>query len=477
MSENTIYCGDCLFVMKHDLLDRNLKVDLIYLDPPFFTGKTQGKKPKNERKEAELIRELVCDYDEEEKKFISDFGVYNRDDITKILKQMWNPAAMEVSFQDSKKFWGTKSYDNAPVWMRHIADDDKRIEFASYLWYMYERLEMCKKVLKDTGSIYLHCDEKASHYLKMIMDEVFGFENFRSEIIWCYTGPGSPNMKQFNRKHDTIFWYSNGKSWTFNKEDILLPYKGGSPHSGGFIEKDGMGINPEEYTKGKVPETWWADIAIAVRSSKERLGYPTQKPEALLERIIKASSNEGDLVLDPFCGCGTAIVTAHKLGRQWIGIDVNPLSCIVMKRRFRQPSVKPKISLRKYKVVMWLNQLTKSEFASKFEEWVNDFYRAKKPSPDRGIDGITPDGVPIQTKDFKVKYDVVAEFESNIQDHSEVPKPVTRGMIVSYEGFDEKAMSKVSQIERRGIKIELKTVEKMFEDAGADMKIEMGDYD
>jgi len=171
-----------------------------------------------------------------------------------------------------------------------------------------------------------------SHYLKLLLDCIFGEKNFRNEIVWCYTGPGSPKMRQFNRKHDTILWYSKGMAWIFNANDTRVPHKDGGPHTGGYgIDKE----LAEKYgKKGKIPETWW-NIAIAPRRKKEYVGFPTQKPLALLERIIKASSNEGDMVLDAFCGCATACVAAEKLGRQWIGIDTGVKAYTLVQTRIK----------------------------------------------------------------------------------------------------------------------------------------------
>ncbi len=206
----------------------------------------------------------------------------------------------------------------------------------AYLAFMVSRLAEIWRLLKPNGSVYLHCDPHASHYLKILMDVIFGAENFRNEIVWCYTGPGSPKMRQFNRKHDNILWYSKGKTWTFNKDDVRIPHKGGKPHAGGFAGGRRSIGDPYYEQTGKIPETWWTDIAVAVRSSKERLGYPTQKPLKLLERIIKASSNPGDIVLDPFCGCGTALDAAHGLSRHWVGIDLTVLALEPMERRLRE---------------------------------------------------------------------------------------------------------------------------------------------
>ena len=177
------------------------------------------------------------------------------------------------------------------------------------------------------------------------MDSLFGHQNFRNEIVWCYTGPGSPKMRQFNRKHDTIFWYSVSETWTFNGNAVRLPHVDGGPHVGGFVGGTTQGIDAdtsEEYgVKGKIPETWWPQekgngLAITPRQKKQYVGYPTQKPIALLERIIKASSNEGDVVLDPFCGCATALVASEKLDRQWTGIDISPKAAELVRVRMNR---------------------------------------------------------------------------------------------------------------------------------------------
>ncbi|MDR0565795.1 MAG: site-specific DNA-methyltransferase, partial [Prevotellaceae bacterium] len=245
MCINRLILGDSFEVLKS--MDSDA-VDLIYLDPPFFSNRSY-----------EVI---------------------------------WGDEGEVRSFQDR--------------WAGGIDH---------YIAWLKERVVEMHRVLKPTGSIFLHCDWHADAYIRVeILDKIFGRNNFRNEIIWCYTGPGSPYMRQLNRKHDIIFWYSKSdKHWRFNKEQILMAYKGGSPHSGGFVENDGTRLSPDDYTKGKVPEDWWSDIAIAARfpkGSSNNIGYPTQKPFALLERIIKMASNEGDLVLDPFMGGGTTIAVA-----------------------------------------------------------------------------------------------------------------------------------------------------------------------
>lgn len=216
------------------------------------------------------------------------------------------------------------------------AFEDRHGSTQAYIEFMRPRCVQLARVLKDKGSFYYHCDWHASHYVKVMLDQIFGQNHFRNEIVWCYTGPGSPGMRQFMRKHDVIFWYSKSNDeWTFNADDVRVPhhektkanYKPGLLGSG-FVEAEHV-----IHKGGKIPEDWWP-MAIAPRG-KEYLGYPTQKPRALLERIIKASSNRNDIVLDAFCGCGTALVTAELLGRQWIGIDISPTACRVMAKRLR----------------------------------------------------------------------------------------------------------------------------------------------
>ena len=191
-------------------------------------------------------------------------------------------------------------------------------------WLAVRVLEM-HRILKPTGSLYLHIDHTAGAWVKAMLDAVFGRTQFRNEIIWAYTGPGSPKMRQFNRKHDTILWYAKGLSWVFNGDEVRIPHtKLNTNKKGAAIAAP---LTPEErddyLKKGKIPETWWPDFSPVGRIKKERTGWPTQKPLALYERIIKASSNEGDMVLDPFAGCATTCVAAEKLNRQWVGIDIN----------------------------------------------------------------------------------------------------------------------------------------------------------
>ena len=221
-----------------------------------------------------------------------------------------------------------------PILMREAGLDDEVAEFwklwmnalrktnpalLSYLAYMVQRLLPMKGILKPTGSIYLHCDPTASHYIKIMMDSIFGHKNYLNEIIWSYR-TGGVGKKWFSRKHDVIFSYaSNIGKHTFNIEKEKSYNRDGKPYKFKDV-KEYQDEKGDWYTMATVRDVW--EINAVGRTSKERLGYATQKPLPLIERIIKASSNEGDVVFDPFCGCATTIEAAHKLNRKWIGIDI-----------------------------------------------------------------------------------------------------------------------------------------------------------
>ena len=197
-------------------------------------------------------------------------------------------------------------------------------DMGAFLCWMGIRLLEMRRILRNDGSIYLHIDHTAHAWVKCLMDSIFDRRNFRNEIVWCYTGPGSPGMRQFNRKHDTLLWYSKGKKWTFNKDAVRIPHKQLNTNTKGRVISAALTADERDkyLEKGKIPETWWPEFSPAGRIHSENTGYPTQKPLALYERIVKAVSNPGDIVFDPFCGCATTPVVAERLGRQWIGIDL-----------------------------------------------------------------------------------------------------------------------------------------------------------
>ena len=325
--ENTLYYGDCLDVMANLPPD---SVDLIYLDPPFNSnanynvlfGADDGIGKRSKTPVAQMMA-------------FTDTWTWNADAARRV-----NEIENAIAHPAHKSVTGLK----------YLLGESGML---SYLSYIAVRLAAMRRLLKPSGSVYLHCDPTASHYLKMVMDDVFGAGNFQNEIIWGYSH-GGKSSKRFGRKHDSIFWYSNSKDYVFNGDDVRIEMKSGKETFGGRLETDEDGRKyrlvygsknsrgETRYYKyyldrGKIPEDYWTDINSLQSGVKERLGYPTQKPQALLERIIKASSNEGDVVLDPFCGCGTTVVAAANLNRKFIGIDISPFAIDIIKSKRLAP--------------------------------------------------------------------------------------------------------------------------------------------
>lgn len=224
----------------------------------------------------------------------------------------------------------------------------------SWIAMMYERLSLMRDLLADDGSIYVHIDYRVTEYIKLMLNEIFGKDRLINEIIWLYTSGGkSKNM--FSKKHDTIWYFTKTGTFIFNDKDIRVPY------SEKTLANYKKGLKGSSYTSdvklnesGKIPEDYW-QIAIATKSLRENLGYPTQKPEALLERIIKASSNEGDLVADFFCGSGTTLAVAEKLGRKWIGSDLGKFAIHTTRKRMIQVQRKLKEDGKNYRAFEVLN--------------------------------------------------------------------------------------------------------------------------
>ena len=218
-------------------------------------------------------------------------------------------------------------------------------DMGAFLCWLGVRAMELHRVLKPTGSLYLHIDHTAHAYVKALLDAVFGKDNFRNEIVWCYTGP-SNTLRWFPRKHDTLLFYAKSEDAHFNRDAIRIPYDEETLARRGRVEGSRSIISPSVentgrrnnsqvqsgFGLGKVAEDWWDDIA-ALTNQREKTGYKTQKPIALYERIIKASSNEGDMVLDPFCGCATTPVAAERLGRHWVGMDIWDGAFEVVKHR------------------------------------------------------------------------------------------------------------------------------------------------
>jgi DNA modification methylase len=205
-------------------------------------------------------------------------------------------------------------------WKLADSYQDDWVDLDEYLDFLYQRLALMYRLLAPNGTLYLHLDWHADSYARLILDEFFGAENFLNEIIWAYHGP-SPIRSAFNRKHDTILSYVKGKGYTFNADAVREPYNQNTVNTFKSSAKAGFGKVPD-LDRGKVPEDWWY-FPVVARLHNERTGYPTQKPNALLERIILASSNPGDLVADFFCGSGTTSLVAAKHGRKFITCDEN----------------------------------------------------------------------------------------------------------------------------------------------------------
>jgi len=375
--ENKIYCGDNLDVMR-EIVDES--IDLIYLDPPFFSNHNY-----------EVI---------------------------------WGDSEEIRSFSDR--------------WAGGINH---------YLEWMVERLTEMHRILKPTGSIYLHCDWHASHYLKVEMDKIFGYNNFRNEIVWFYPSM-SAAKKHFPRKHDVVLFYSKTEEYTFNGDDVREAYdeKTVKRYKTDVIFPGGYKAEMNE--KGRLPYDVW-QIPPIRNNSVEKQGYPTQKPEALLERIIKASSNPGDTVLDPFCGCGTTLTVADRLGRRFIGIDISPKACNVMVDR---------LHYSKTDIVGMPVDITdiKQMKPHEFQQWVCDKMLAKntshsknKPSGgDGGKDGIILHnlntgkygGAPIQIKQsIGVGVNVVKNLFATMHDMK-----VKNGFIIALT-FGSGAIEQVSK--------------------------------
>ena len=306
LKNRTIFCRDNLDILQG--INSNC-VDLIYLDPPFNKNKkftapigssAEGAEFSDIFREADVkdewLQTIKEDYD----------GIY----------QFLTNVRELSSFQNKKNKHYLYNY--------------------CYLCYMAIRLIEMHRILKDTGSIYLHCDPTMSHYLKILMDLIFGENNFRNEIVWGYKSGGA-SYKKYAKKHDIVFFYTKKEVYKFNlqKEKSYISGKFGFKKSQYLLKKDNKGW----FTMVNQRDIWLLDIVG--RSSNERTGYPTQKPLKLLERIIEVSSNEGDVVLDPFCGCATTCVASEKLKRQWIGVDISIKAYDLVRERLKNEVANP----------------------------------------------------------------------------------------------------------------------------------------
>ncbi|MDM8550902.1 DNA methyltransferase [Desulfobacterales bacterium HSG2] len=454
-TKNTLFYGDNLEILREYIPDES--VDLIYLDPPFNSNRNYNV----------LFRE--------------ESGKDSKSQIT-AFEDTWH---WDRSAEDTYADLVTDSPPQIARMIGALREFIGENQMMAYLVMMTVRLIELHRVLKDTGSLYLHCDPTASHYLKVVLDTVFGVQNFRNEITWKRTHSHGDSKKKYASLSDYILFYSKTKQYVFipqyipyeqsyidkyyrhldekgrkyqlvslrspnPRPNLVYDYKGYKPHRNGWAvslskmqELDRQGrLHFPKSKEGAIRKKYfldemlgvlagdnWTDILPISAHAGERLGYPTQKPLALLERIIRASSNEGDLVLDPFAGCGTTIAAAEKLNRRWIGIDITHLAVSILKYRLRD--MQQDVEARKgvsYQVIGEPKDLEGARRLAQdnryqFQWWANGLVRAKplggtagsrkgKKGADRGIDGIItfiddntkkPKRVLVQVKSGKVK--------------------------------------------------------------------------
>src|SRR3989344_4170806 len=367
------------------------------------------------------------------------------------------------------------------------AFEDRFGDTEAYISYMRPRIVELYRVLKKTGSFYSHGDWHASHYVKIMLDQIFNANNFRNEVIWYYKR-WTAASKMFQRMHDTIFFYTKTSEYNFNK--LMQPFSEKT-----IVAKyqrkveEGRTVQDKEHLMERDPnegvsmhDVW--EIPFIHPVSKERLGYPTQKPLALLERIIEASSNKGDVILDAFCGCGTTLIASQKLGRKWIGIDVSPTACRVMAQRLLDT-----FKLDEGKDFQLVNMLRDEKQLREmppfeFQNWaVNAFGgipnpvkvgdygidgrlypidRGKMKSDEKGLFGETDTDYPIQVKqkDKAGRPDIDA-FQTAIRRDKR-----RKGYFISFD-FSEDAMKEIRRIVKEGeIEIVPVTVKELLDKSG-----------
>ena len=300
IKNRTIFCHDNLDVLRGINSDC---IDLIYLDPPFNKKKEFTAPIGSSAEGASFI------------------DIFKEEDV----KEDWLDEIKEDHYTVHDLLCAIRTIEGRTSY-----------NFC-YLAYMAIRLMECHRVLKDTGSLYLHCDQTMSHSLKLLLDCIFGEKNFQNEIIWHYTGGGRAKS-YFSRKHDSILCYAKSSRAIFNIDAVRQPYKETSGFAkSGITAKSGKKYHPNPLGT-PIDDVW--DIPIINPLSKERTGYPTQKPLVLLERIIAASCPEGGIVLDPFCGCATTCVAAEKMERRWVGVDVSIKAYELVQKRMDKEVVR-----------------------------------------------------------------------------------------------------------------------------------------
>jgi len=374
---NTLYYGDNLDILQRYIKDES--IDLIYLDPPF----------KSNRNYNVLFAERDGSRSTAQIKAFEDTW-------------SWDKEASE-SFQNIVEKGPDKVSRVMLSFRKYLGDND----VLAYLSMMAPRLVELYRVLSPSGSIYLHCDPAASHYLKILMDAIFSPKNFQNEIIWHYSGWNRIGLKHFNRRHDCILYFS--KSAKPQHYGYAIPWQSKEEYVRIRKQKVHIDENGEEYvlsdagggnrvkryledamSTGKPADDVWSIDKIN-NSSKELMGYQTQKPESLLERIIMASSKKSDIVLDPFCGCGTTVAVAQRLNRKWIGIDVTNLAIDLIKRRLKDTFGKIPFKVVGEPISVDDAKQLAQQDTHQFEIWALGLVDArpaeKKKGADKGIDG------------------------------------------------------------------------------------------
>lgn len=341
-----------------------------------------------------------------------------------------------------------------------------------YISWMKPRVEELHRVLKPTGSMYLHCDWHASHRLRLLMDKIFEERNFRNEIIWSYKR-WTAVADRFQRLHDIIYFYTKSDKYTFNTQ--YEPYREWLEKDYGYVDERGRrwrwhtvkGKRYKVYLKDakqgvKMGDVW--SIPPIGSTAKERLGYPTQKPERLLEIIIKASSNKGDIVLDAFCGCGTTLAVAQRLGRHWIGIDISPTAIKLVERRLAQNGAIKGVNFITIGTLTTIEALKKLK-PFEFQNWVIEEMRAnhsRKKVGDMGLDGyygrsIFTEPAGIQVKQSEgVGRNTIDNFETALKREKYI-----KGYIVAFS-FGKGAYEEVARIKDEGLDIKLVKVEDLL---------------
>jgi site-specific DNA-methyltransferase (adenine-specific) len=373
---NYLYYGDNLDILRKHIKDES--VDLCYIDPPF-----------NSKRNYNQIYNNIGEDKAQTQAFIDTWK--------------WNSLAAEGFSQILDNYQGKFTAQTIALiaGLREVLGQGSLL---AYLVSITLRVVEINRVLKQTGTFYLHCDPTSSHYLKLILDAVFCSQggNFLNEIVWCYRGGGSPK-NDFGRRHDIIFRYSKSNNYRFRSDKIRIPYQAegiGRTDDAMWGKHKGTNKVYKPHPLGKVPEDWWT-INVLNANDPERLGYPTQKPETLLDRIIHASSDEGDIVLDAYCGCGTTVAVCQRLNRQWIGIDITYQSISLILKRLEDSyssAVLNQVKLdgipKDMKSAEALANRKDDRTRKEFEKWAVLTYsnnRAiinQKKGADRGIDGL-----------------------------------------------------------------------------------------